>query len=391
METIKTLSETFEPFIIERRRFYHAHPEFSGEEIKTTESIAADLEKMGITPRFFHSCQGLYADIRGAKDGPIFALRADIDALAIREETGLPFASTNGAMHACGHDCHIAMQLGAARILREIRDELCGTVRLIFQPAEETGSGSLKPIAEGVLEGVKAIYAAHIWGSLDAPLIDVTPGSRMSAMDRFTITIKGKASHGSAPHLGADALTAACSLVTDLQMIPSRFNNPLEPMVLTIGTIEGGTAYNILADRVTMRGAIRHFRSDSRIKELMERMTRAKTEAMGCGYEFDYQSITYPIRNDDPMLNRIAREAICAFYGETSVGNLPVMMSSEDYSHYLQKIPGILAFIGSRNETLGLTATNHENTYTVDESVLKRGAAVAAAVAFEYNQRQKDQ
>lgn len=381
---ILSRAESLEPYIIERRRYYHRHPELTGQEVETTKAIAADLRAMGIEPKFFEGQNGLIGEIRGTQPGKTIVLRADIDALNIKEQTGLPFASENDYMHACGHDCHIAMQLGAARILNEMRSELKGTVRLLFQPAEEGGNGSTAVINLGAIDGADAIYGTHVWGTVRAPLIDVTSGFRMAASNRFKLTVHGVAAHGSAPHLGADAITAACSMVMNLQMMVTRFNCATDPMVLTVGKIHGGKQYNSIADLVEIEGTIRHFRNDHSIEEEMRRLIGGLADALKVSWELDYIYLSYPVDNRYDEVTKICREAAVRLFGEDVFANMPTLMSSEDFSWYLQKIPGIFTFIGSSNPEKGITGTNHQSTYDVDEDVLKRGSALAAQFAYDF-------
>ena len=247
---IKELSAKYSAYIIDRRRYYHARPELSGKEEQTRAAIKKDLQALGITEiAECTGCFGLAAQIRGAKPGKTVALRADIDALPVFEQTGLPFASqTDGIMHACGHDNHIAMLLGAAAILQEIRTQLCGTVRLLFQPAEESGMGADQMVAEGMMDGVDAAYGVHIWGTLDAPLIDFSAGKRLSCCHTFTIRVEGSSAHGAAPHLGIDAITVSAAMINNLQQMVSRMNDPINPLVLTIGTIRGGSRFNVICN-----------------------------------------------------------------------------------------------------------------------------------------------
>ena len=377
-------AEKLEPYIIERRRFYHTIPELAGKEFETTKAIAEDLRAMGIEPDLFKKYTGMTAEIRGAYPGKTVVLRSDIDALNIKEETGLPFASTNGRMHACGHDCHIAMQLGAAKILKSMQDELHGTVRLLFQPAEEGGTGSRWAMEEGCLDGADVIYGTHIWGTVRAPLIDVTPGFRMAASNRFKLIIRGVSAHGSAPHLGADAITAACSIIMNLQMMVSRFNNPMDPMVLTIGKISGGTQYNCIPDLVEIEGTIRHFRTDHSIEEDMRRMIGGIAEGLKVKWELDYIYLNLPVNNRYDDVTKICQNAAEKLFGPEVFAHMPTLTSSEDFSWYLQKIPGVFTYIGSSNPEKGITGTNHQNTYDVDEDVLKRGSALAAQFAVDY-------
>ena len=377
-------AKEIEPYIIERRRYYHTIPELAEQEFETSKSIAADLKAMGLEPKLFKNHNGMTAEIRGDHPGKTVVLRADIDALNIKEETGLPFASTNGRMHACGHDCHIAMQLGAAKILNELRSELRGTVRLLFQPAEEGSSGAKWSMEEGCLDGADVIYGTHVWGTVRAPLIDITPGFRMAASNRFRLRIKGVSAHGSAPHLGIDAITAACSIVMNLQMLVTRFNCATDPMVLTVGKIHGGTQYNCIPDLVEIEGTIRHFRTDHSIEEEMRRVIGGVADAMKVKWELEYIYLNLPVNNRYDDVTRICRNAAEKLFGPEVFANMPTLMSAEDFSWYLQKIPGVFTYIGSSNPEKGITGTNHQSTYDVDEDVLKRGSALAAQFAVDY-------
>lgn len=375
---------SLEPFIIERRRFYHQHPELSGQEYETTKSIAADLQAMGIEPQLFKNHTGLTAEIKGVRPGKTLVLRADIDALNIREQTNLPFASRNGFMHACGHDCHIAMQLGAARILNTLKSEINGTVRLLFQPAEEGANGAQWSIEEGAIKDADAIYGTHVWGTVQAPQIDITPGFRMAASNRFRLTIHGTSAHGSAPHLGADAITAACSIVMNLQMLVTRFNCATDPMVLTIGKISGGTAYNIIPDIVEIEGTIRHFRTDHSIEEEMRRIIGGVADALKVTWDLNYIYLNYPVNNRYDEVTQMCRKSAEKLFGSEVFAQMPTLMSSEDFSWYLQEIPGVFTYIGSANPEKGITGTNHQNIYDVDEDVLKRGTALAVQFALDF-------
>lgn len=382
---IRALAQEHEAYIIERRRFYHACPEISGEEKATRAHIKEDLERIGVTEiTELNTCYGLTAMIRGGRPGKTVALRTDIDALKIVEETGLPYASANGSMHACGHDNHIAMLLGAAKILSQCKDELCGNVKLIIQPEEEVATGALKMVGEGAMDGVDAIYGAHIWGNFDAPLIDVTPGNRMACCHGFTIRVEGMAAHASAPNLGVDAIMAANAIANGLQQCVSRMNDPLNPLVLTIGTIHGGTRWNVLPNLVVMEGTVRTFTRDTRVEDQMRRVIETTAAGFGAKATLEYTYMTQPVINDDAQLNRIAHDAVVKLYGEESVGHLETMMGSEDFSWLGEHVPYIFAFIGSRNQEKGITYTNHHEKYDVDESVLQRGAAVMAQFAADY-------
>ena len=241
------------------RRRLHQYPELSLQEVQTTQALAEELDRLGIPVIRFPGHTGLIGVIAGSFPGKTVLLRADIDALPIRENTGLPYAAQNGAMHACGHDCHAAMLLGAARLLLEHREELPGTVRLLFQAAEETSHGAEYFISQGCLDGVDAAFGIHIWSGLTAPLISVEAGPRMAACDNFELVVHGTAAHGASPHLGCDGIAAAAAAVTALQGYVARRHDVFQPLVVTIGSIHGGEAPNILADTVTLSGTARCF------------------------------------------------------------------------------------------------------------------------------------
>ena len=386
----KEAAQQTENYIIRNRRYLHEHPELSEKEEKTTEYIAKELKDLGLEPRRFENCYGCYVDIKGDKPGKIVALRADIDALPIKEETGLEFASQNGCMHACGHDTHMAMLLGAVKMLNDVKSEINGTVRAIFQPSEETATGAQAVIKEGVLEGVSAIYGSHIWGNFDAPLVSVESGKRMASCSSFKIEIEGRTAHGSAPNLGVDAIVVAASVIMNLQTYVSRNNDPLNPLVLTIGTIEGGSRFNVIPGKVTMEGTVRAFDSDlDRIPNAMRRIIDGTAETFGAKAKLDFKWMTIPVINDNEKLNTIAQNAVKKLYGEDGLGHLDTMMGSEDFSFYMGKVPGVFSFLGSRDTEKGYIYTNHQEQYTVDEGLLKRGAAVYAQFAFDYLEENK--
>ena len=386
----KEAAQQTENYIIRNRRYLHEHPELSEKEEKTTEYIVKELKDLGLEPRRFENCYGCYVDIKGDKSGKIVALRADIDALPIKEETGLEFASQNGCMHACGHDTHMAMLLGAVKMLNDVKSEINGTVRAIFQPSEETATGAQAVIKEGVLDGVSAIYGSHIWGNFDAPLVSVESGKRMASCSSFKIEIEGRTAHGSAPNLGVDAIVVAASVIMNLQTYVSRNNDPLNPLVLTIGTIEGGSRFNVIPGKVTMEGTVRAFDSDlDRIPSAMRRIIAGTAETFGAKAKLDFKWMTIPVINDNEQLNTIAQNAVKKLYGEDGLGHLDTMMGSEDFSFYMGKVPGVFSFLGSRDTEKGYIYTNHQEQYTVDEGLLKRGAAVYAQFAFDYLEENK--
>ena len=385
---IRALAEKSEGYIIEQRRWFHAHPELSWEEFGTTDHIQEELEKMGLEVHRFEGRPGCTAMIYGGKAVPgakTVALRADIDALPVEEKTGLPFASENpGVMHACGHDNHMAMLLGAAKILCEVKDELEGNVKLLFQAAEETCFGAEYYVQQGVLDGVDAIYGQHIWAGLEAPYLNVQPGVRMASCDNFTITVEGSSTHGSTPHLGTDAIVAAASIIMNIQTIVSRNNDPLNALVVSIGEIHGGQRFNILANKVVMEGTCRAHSTEMRgkIEPLLRRICEDTAAAFGAKAELKYDAFPSPVINDHDDLNQIAHDAAVKLYGEEGIKEMPRVMGSEDFAYFMDVVPGIFGFLGSRDAEH--QASNHNDCYDVPEDVLKRGAAMHAQFAADY-------
>ena len=383
-------AEKYEQWIIEQRRFFHQCPELSQEEFNTTKEIGKRLEEMGLEPHYYEGYPGLTADIKGGKAGAgtkTVALRADIDALPVEEHTGLEFCSrNNGVMHACGHDCHISMLLGGVQMLLDHRDELKGSVRILFQPAEEVAMGAKYMIQHGALDGVDAVYGAHIWGGFEAPYLNFETGPRMASCDKFTVEIEGLSAHGSAPHAGVDALTTAMHIVSEAQEIVSRYNDPLNPLVVTFGTINGGQRWNIIPNRVVMEGTVRTLSAEmrKRAEELLRSIVEHVTAIHGAKGTVTVEYLTSPVINNHEDLNKIAENAAVKMYGEGCLKHLDSMMGSEDFAFFMDEVPGIYGFLGSYDPKLGYTASNHNDCYTVDESLLKRGAAMYAQFAADY-------
>lgn len=385
----KALAEKNDSYIVERRRYYHAHPELSFKEWETTKALIEDIKALGYeTQDFLPEYPGLVATLDTGRPGRTIMLRADIDALPVHEKTGLPFCSQNeGVMHACGHDNHIAMLLGAAKMLAEVKDEIKGgKVKLILQSGEEFGYGAKYYVEHGVLDGVDAIFGLHVWGTLDSPYVSVDSGNRMASMDNFTIKVKGLQSHGSAPQDGHDAIVAASAIVMALQTYVSRTNNPVNPLVVSVGKFHGGAMYNIICPEVELVGTIRTYSRELR-KSLEDDLTviiENTARAHGCTAELEVSHMLPAVINEDAELNSIAKEAAVKLYGEEGVRSMPALMGSEDFALFMDKVPGFFAFIGSRNVETGNIYTNHNEKYSSDEAVIHRGAALAAQFAFDY-------
>ena len=392
----KELAEQALDYIVEQRRWCHQNPELSLEEVQTTEHIAAELQKMGYTEiQRFPDHTGLCAMLRGGKAEKAcrtVALRADIDALPVEEKTGLPFASRNkGVMHACGHDCHISMLLGAAKMLMETKDELQGNVKLIFQAAEETCHGAEYYVEAGIIYGVDAIMGQQVWATLEEQYINVQAGPRMASVDNFVIKVDGVSAHGTQPHLGVDALLAAAAIVSNIQSFVSRTNDPLNPLVVNIGEMHAGQRYNIIANHAELFGTTRTYNAEFRMKieEGLRRIAENTAKAFGATATVEYDYYANSLYNDDEELNKIAHDAAVKLYGEACLKELPQMMGSEDFAFFADKIPAVFGFLGTRNEELGMTVGNHNDRYTVHEPVLQRGAALYAQFAADYLERGK--
>ena len=383
---IKNLSEKYRDYIIEQRRFLHTIPELSLNEANTTKKLAEELEKMGIEVITFPDYNGCIGIIRGDKTGKTVMLRADIDALPVNEKTNLPYASTNGNMHACGHDNHMAVQLGAAKILNELKDELHGTVKLLFQSGEEVGIGSKYYVENGYLDDVDAVYGAHIWSGVEAGKFSMEPGERMASCDTFKIIVEGTSSHGSAPHLGNDALYAAASMVMNIQSFISRRNNPLDAAVVTIGSMIGGQRFNIVANRIEMEGTTRAFNKKVRnsIEGELRKIVENTAAALGVTVKMEYNYLTDPITNENEKLNRIAHEAVVKLYGKESLVSLTKVLGAEDFCHLVADRPGFFGFYGCRNEKIGAVHNNHSEFFIVDESTIHMSSAVAAQFAYDF-------
>lgn len=377
-QRIRSLSEQLDARLVQIRRQLHQHPELSNEEFWTTERLRTWLTGAGIPILPLPLKTGLVAELRGAQPGPVIALRADIDALPVTEETGLPYASQiPGKMHACGHDFHTATILGAALILREVMAELPGTVRILFQPSEELSGGALALINAGALEGVSAIFGAHNKPDVPSGHVGVKAGPLMAAVDRLQITVTGKGGHAAIPNATADPIVAASAIVTALQTIVSRVVSPLDAAVVSIGSFHAGTAGNVIPTTAGLRGTLRTFRREVRDTALahMERIIRQIAVGYGCTAKLDVSGSKPPVENDAALaaLVRQATEKI----GMPLVEAVPTM-GAEDFCHYQQRIPGCFIWLGT-----GCQEDWHHPKFLVDEHVIHQGAALFAQVAVE--------
>ncbi len=387
MADIKSLADKYEPYIIERRHYFHMHPELSEQEKQTQQVLIKEFTEIGADVKVCKDCYGLICEIQGnGKPGKTIAIRADIDALDIVEKTGAPYASTNQYMHACGHDGHIAMALGAAKILKEIHNEFPGKVRFIMQPDEEMGPGAKSMVKEGAMEGVDCVLGLHMKTSLDAPLLDVNPGVKTAASGRFTITVKGISAHASSPQKGVDAIVAAAAIINNLQSFTSREKDPCEPFVFTIGTINGGQTYNTIPNEVIMTGTIRTFSQEilEILPDVIKRICENTAAAFRATVEVDFRRTVKSVINNCGWLNELVRASMVKLYGEGSMGTAEPGMGGEDFYVFGEYAPAFYGLVGGRNNSKGLNAPQHSDHFDFDECVLKRGSALFAQTAFDY-------
>jgi amidohydrolase len=366
------------------RRHLHQYPELSHHESKTVQYIGQQLDEMGLEVL---SCTGkdAVAYIEGSRPGKTIALRADIDALPIQEETGLPFASKlDGVMHACGHDGHTAILLGAAKALCGMPNDFAGRIKLIFQHAEEVVPGGARELVEaGVLQDVDAIFGLHLWQSLDARIVGAFPGPIMAGADSFTIKISGTGGHGSMPHLTIDPIVVAAHLVTQLQTVVSRSLNPLYPAVVSVGQIHAGDTYNIIPDTALIEGTVRYFHPEVReaIPGLLQRLANGTCSSFGASSSFTYVKGDPSVVNDFQM-NKVVEQVAAEVLGTDKVVTAEPSMAGEDFSYYLQKVPGAYFFLGMKGEAARYS--HHHPRFTIDERMLAPGSKLLAGIALNY-------
>lgn len=388
---IKELSRAYAADTVSARRYLHAHPELGTREFATTEYICRQLEAFGVQVQRFEDITGCVGVIEGAAPGKTVMLRADIDALPIQEgdKTSSYCSVNDGVMHACGHDCHTAMLLTAARILMEKRGEFKGRVKLLFQMGEELGRMSEKYVERGVLDDVDAVFGMHIWNNLDAGKANFVTGERMACSDRFTVNISGEAAHGSTPFLGKDALVAAAATVMALQTIVSRGNDPRDALVITVGKMNGGDAVNVLADRTELVGTCRAFNRSlrERLPQLIKETAERAAAAYGCRAECTYYFGPDPVINEHEELVELAAAAAEEQLGAAYHQDLPKMLGAEDFSVFMSRVPGVYGYLGGRNKAKGLTVGHHHPLFDTDEDVLQHGAGIYAGFAVKYLMR----
>jgi len=376
--------------LIALRRKLHEHPELAFEEHETAKAVAGFLEKLGIPFRKAVGKTGIVALIDGGKPGPTVGIRADMDALPINEQTGLPFASkVPGKMHACGHDVHTVIALGVAATLAGMKSELRGRVKLIFQPAEETLSGAQAMIADGALEDPKmdVVLGYHNWPAVEAGKVGYNTEAVMSSADAFDITLKGREGHGAHPHMGIDALAAGAYLVAQLQTIVSREVKPLSPAVLTVGEFHAGTARNIIAGAAQLKGIVRTMEAavSAQIEAAMRRMLEGIKASMRVEYTLDWKRVAPALRNHKPTLERVLRAAREALGAENVVELPEASMGSEDFAWFAERVPAAHLRIGSK--IAGLDTAIHRANYDCNEAAIPLGVRVMTRAVLEFAEK----
>ena len=377
------------------RRTIHRYPELTFEEHRTAGYVNKEMLELGIETQTEVAKTGVVGHIRGGR-GPLVGLRADMDALPIQEENGSDFDSTRpGLMHACGHDAHTAMLMGAAALLKQVADEgrLPGTVRLLFQPSEEASddegkSGGMRMVEEGALAGLDAVFGVHVDPTQDLGVIATRPGPLMASADEFEITVQGAGGHAARPQAANDPIVLAAHAVHAIHHIVSRRLDPLEPGVITIGQIHGGTVNNVIPDSVYLNGTIRSFTPDAR-RLLQEELRRAcgVVEALGGSFELTIKE-GYPPTVLDPEATRTAMMAAAEFLGEENVPEASMVMAAEDFAYMAQAAPGSFLRLGTHNPEWPQRYFVHTSTFRIDEDALPVGAAALAAAAVKWMREQ---
>ena len=406
-QKVSEMTESIEAQVIEWRRHFHANPELSNREFKTAEKVAAHLENLGMEVQTGVAHTGVVGVLRGGRPGPVVGLRADMDALPVTERVNLPFASKVttiyndqevGVMHACGHDTHIAILMGVAEMLSSMKDELQGTVKFIFQPAEEGApngeeGGADMMVAEGVLKNpdVDVIFGLHIWATENAGTIGYRPGGLMASSDVFEIVVKGIQSHGSQPWNGVDPIVVSAQIINGLQTIVSRqLELTNEAAVVTVGKITGGVRSNIIPEEVEMIGTIRALDTGMQ-DQIHERIRRTAThiaQSMGAEAEVTIRR-GYPITYNDPNLTAEVEPVLRASAGEENVRLMNAVTGAEDFSYYANEIPGFFFFLGGKphDQPKEKTAAHHTPDFFIDESSFQVGLRTLTNLTLDYMQR----
>jgi len=368
--------------IIKIRRFLHMNPELSNREYETSKLVANKLTALGLEVKTGVAKTGVVGLLTGALPGPTVAIRADMDALPVEEQNTFPYKSLNpGVMHACGHDVHTSIALGTAMVLSNFKDKIRGKIKFIFQPAEEgapareEGGASLM-IKEGVLADppVRAIFGLHVWPDLKVGQVGYAEGYTMASSDSLTLTIKGKSAHGARPQEGIDAIVIAAEVINNLQNISSRLVDPTEPLVISIGKIQGGVRSNIIADKVVMEGTVRTLSAELRdqIPEMIEKIAAGICQSYGASYNLDYERQLPPVYNH-PEFVRLVLPWLFKSIGEANVVEVRPQLVAEDFAYYAERIPAFYFFLGVKSPGQMTAAPLHSPNFNPDERAISVG------------------
>lgn len=382
-------AEALRERLVAWRRDFHMHPELGFQEHRAANLIADHLRDLGYRVQTQVANTGVVGLLEGDRPGPVVMVRFDMDALPITEENETDYVSQNsGVMHACGHDAHMAIGLGVATLMAQQRREIAGALTLVFQPGEEGMNGAeVMVMEEGVLENPRpdVFLAAHVWNQKPVGTVSVAPGAVMAAAEKWTCAVRGQGGHGALPHQTVDPVVAAAQIVTALQTVVSRNVNPLETAVVTVGTIHGGDAFNVIPTHVDMTGTIRTY--SPRVREMVLRRARQVIEgvAEACGVETDVEitSLTPAVTND-PQVTEVVRAAAQAVVGSENVFSDERTMGSEDAAFFMQDVPGCYFFLGSANAERGLDAPHHNPRFDFDEDALPLGLAIFMQILAHY-------
>jgi len=388
---IKDIAIKLAPRLIEIRRHIHSHPELSGQEYQTAAFVAGVLSSNGIHVQEAVGKTGVVGEVQGTgSTDSLLAIRSDMDALPIQERTGLEYASrTSGIMHACGHDVHTTVGLGTAMVLSQLADELPGNVRFVFQPAEETAQGASWMVQDGAMDKVRAILSLHVFPSIPAGSVGIRYGALTAAADDLEIIIVGESGHGARPHEAIDAIWIAAQVITTLQQAISRTQNPLRPVVLSIGQINGGRAPNVIADQVKLLGTVRSLHPETRanLPKWISQIVAHVCDTYGARYEVNYRPGTPGVQND-LFLSQLLQTAAEEAWGSDRVQVLTEpSLGAEDFSLYLEHAPGAMFRLGVGYEDRAINYPLHHPQFEVNESAILTGVITLAYSAYKYCQQ----
>jgi amidohydrolase len=397
MQQIARAAEALNNSLVAQRRDFHMHPELSNREERTARVIAERLRALGLDEiKTGVGKHGIVALLKGAKPGPVIAVRADMDALPIEDSIETPYKSRNaGVKHACGHDAHMTVGLGVAEVLSTMRDQIQGTIKFIFQPAEEgpppgEEGGAPLMIKEGALENPRpqAIFGLHVFPTFEVGTVAYNSGPALASADRFVVTVRGKKVHGAYPHDGIDTVVVAAECITALQSIRSRRVNTQEPLVISIGSVHGGNRFNIIADEVKLEGTVRTLNEDVRrsVQAMMRQTLAGITSAYGATFEMEYVEGA-AVTHNDPKLVEEMLPTLKRVVGEANVITPKPQMGAEDFSYYQRVVPGFFYFLGVGNREKGITSFNHTPAFDIDEGSLVVGVKVMSNVLLDYLDR----